>query len=105
METDFDPIVFLKIESLIKADDRERTRKIILIKMAEYLIKRFVEDLSEDQFVLLEADIGKLTKAEDVLTTIKKYDPEFENKKIDYLNEYRNNFKFEDLEEQNNDYR
>jgi len=66
--------------------------------MAWFLINRFLEGFDENKLESFEAGLGG-KNGEEILELIKSYDADFEEKKVDWLGEYRANFDLSKLYE------
>lgn len=95
-ENNFDPIDFLNLTNLPK-DQQEKLRIELFKDVAKYLLTRFVEELNEVQAMEIESKKDKIKTFEEVLKIIASYNPGFELKKIDYLNEYKKSFNLEEF--------
>ncbi|MFH1561101.1 MAG: hypothetical protein ABID04_00790 [Patescibacteria group bacterium] len=88
----FDPVEFLELK--IKKSKREEIRKKLFIDMAKYLLERFVDELSIEQLREIKKQKTKIKTQTDVFTLIAKMDSEFENKKPQFLKDYKEQFDF-----------
>jgi hypothetical protein len=87
----FNPISFLKIDYLSLEKQEELTPKLWQ-HMAYYLLTRFLEKLPEDKYLEVESKAKVVKTPEEVLELVAQYDPEFEAKKISWLEDYKHDF-------------
>lgn len=90
-QTNFDPIQFLNLGNLPK-ERQEVVLPKIWQHMAYYLITRFLEELPEDQYLEVEKKSKEVKSYTEVEALIAQYMPDFEERKLRWLEEYKNKF-------------
>lgn len=97
--SNFDPIYYLNLSSLEQARQEELRPKIYQ-HMAYYLLTRFLEELPEDKYLEAESRAKAVKSPEEVFEIVRQYEPDFEVKKLEWLEEYRQNFHIDLIEEE-----
>ncbi len=95
-ENDFDPIIYLGLESLNQAQITN-LRPQLYNDIAGYIVSRFVDSLSEDQIEQIEPQLSAINNYQTLISVILQIQPEFESEKIRYLEDYRQQFKLQNF--------
>ena len=95
-QNDFDPIKFLNLVHLSPQEQTELLPKIYK-DMTVFLLKRFVENLNTEQFNRVENLLPDIKTYNDVINLIEAYEPNFQNQKLKYLEDYKKEFSLERL--------
>ncbi len=94
----FDPIVFLNLRGLDRAEQKKILPKLWQ-HMAYYLLVRFLEELPEDEYLEVEARAKEVKNPQEVFDLVALYEPNFEIKRREWLEEYRRGFDISLVEE------
>jgi hypothetical protein len=97
-QINFNPIEFLGLGNLQRERQEELLPKIWQ-HMAYYLITRFLEELPDDKYLEVEKKVKEVKGYEEVINLIGQYIPDFEVRKLGWLEEYRNKFDISLMEE------
>ena len=84
----FDPITFLEIKDVPK-DKEGRLRTAVYYDMVRYLLERFIDELADSDKLVVERRARKMKQPEEVLKLIADYLPDFEERKVEWLKEYK----------------
>lgn len=90
MSAYFDIVAFLGLPT-----ESANLRQAILKDLALFLLAKFADGLTETQLDQVRNQMNGLKGYEEVMQLIYRFDPEFETKKIKWLDEYKKNFKLD----------
>jgi hypothetical protein len=87
----FDPITFLEIKN-VPEDKYPELRQSLYQDIIQFLLEKFTDPLTDEELIELENDMPKVQTYEQVIELIQRYDPQFEEKRAQYLDMYKMQF-------------
>lgn len=96
MNDNFEPITFLNL-TYLPLEKQERYRPEIYKNMGLFLIQKFLDERNANEIDEIEMRLTEIKDFQSVAILILTYDPSFEQKRENWLNEYKKQFKIENL--------
>lgn len=96
MDESFDPIIFLNLTHL-SPERQEMFRPEIYKDMTLFLVQKFLGERRPEEIDEIEKKLPEIKDFESAVSLILSFDPSFEQKRENWLNEYKLNFKLENI--------